>query len=620
MRWGEERAVRKRSAHPLVVRGSARTPLAMLGAMFATLALAVVSVPQDVRVADAGALVSGVTVVRDVAGDAPASSSPAAVPTPMPGWPVTITTHQSFHPNRNVTFADLDADGRMEIVRPSTDGRVHVFRHDGTPLPGWPQAVTGWCQVAPAVADLDGDGFLEIAVATRGITSGGRLYVLDRLGNVRTGWPVSFNNNNVESVVAADLDGDGRPEILAAERAYPIGRLHVLRADGSPLPGWPFTMDHVPALTPAVGDVDADGSPEVVVASYTSLYVLSAGGTVEPGWPVQASSVYGANFSYQSPALADLDGDGRLEIAICTHQSGAGCYVFRHDGTQQSGWPQLFGGTWSYCPPTIADLDGDGALDVLAGRAGGTLTSAALYAWNRNGQLLPGFPYATMGGAESPITVAEIDGDPELEVFFGTSVMSANMGYLHCVDGRGVPEAGFPLRTAGFTYLNGATIGDVDGDGVLEIGALANRDTTGTLYLWKLTGPTAPGRIAWKGYHEGNERRGRAGESDRFAITGHARPGGTLLLELQVPPASAAAVLLGTRTAVLPIVPFGVLRLDPTAPLFTLLTLPPPPAGRAVVPVMLPNNPTLRGLALPMQGVAAGAAIELLQMQMVVVQ
>jgi hypothetical protein len=590
----------------------------MLAAMLTSLCLGVALHLQGVSASDAGAAVAGMTVPAPSAGTWQPPAPSAAPPTPMPGWPVTIATHSSFHPNRNVTFADLDADGRMEIVRPSTDGRVYVFQHDGTALPGWPQLAAGWCQVAPAVADLDGDGFLEVVVATRGVTSGGNLHVFDRLGNALPGWPRSLGGNNVEAVTTADLDGDGRLEIVATERAWPIGRVHALRADGSSVAGWPLTLDHVPAVTAAVGDVDADGRADVVVASYTSLYLVADDGTVKTGWPVNVATSFTANFSYQSPALADLDGDGRLEIVVCTHQSGAGVYVFRADGTQLPGWPRSFGGTWSYCPPTVVDLDGDGALDVLAGRAGGTATSAAIYAFDRAGTLLPGFPYATTGGAESPLTVADIDLDPELEIFFGTSVMESNQGFLHCIDGRGAVEPGFPLRTDGFTYLNGATIGDVDGDGVLEIGALANRGTVGTIYLWKLTGPTAPGRIAWKCYHEGNGRRGRAGESDRFAVTGHAQPGGTLLLELQVDQGAAAAALLGTRPAVVPL-PFGVLRLDPTLPLYTLFVLP-PPVGRAVVPVPLPNNARLRGLALPMQGASAGTTLALLQMQMVVVQ
>jgi hypothetical protein len=113
-------------------------------------AVAQVATAQGVLVSDAGALIAGKTLpALHADGAAPSAPGPLAPPTLMPGWPVTITTHGSFHPNRNVTLADLDGDARLEIIRPSTDGQVYVFRHDGTALPGWPRAVTGWCQIAP---------------------------------------------------------------------------------------------------------------------------------------------------------------------------------------------------------------------------------------------------------------------------------------------------------------------------------------------------------------------------------------------------------------------------------------------------------------------------------------
>ncbi len=578
-------------------------------------------VPQDVLIAngtDAGAPIAGMSVVT--AGPAFAAASiPGAAPTLMPGWPVPITTHANFHPTRNVALVDLDGDARMEIVRPSTDGNVYVFRHDGTPLPGWPRAVNGWAQVAPAIGDLDGDGYLELVVATRGLTSGGWLYVLARDGTVWPGWPRSLSNNNVEGVTLADLDGDGLLEILATERVYPLGRVHALRRDGSSLPGWPVTLDHVPALTPAVGDVDGDGRPEIVMASYQSLYVFDAAGQVEPGWPVQVRTAYNANFSYQSPALADLDGDGKLEIAICMHQGGSGCYVFRHDGSPQPGWPQAFAGTWSYTPPTICDLDADGQLDVIAGRAGGTSPGAAVFAWNRHGQLLAGFPYVTEGGAESPLTVADIDLDPELEIFFGTSVMQSNQGFLHCIDAAGRPQPGFPLRTNGFTYLNGATIGDVDGDRLPEIAVLANNGTNGEITLWKLTGRGLASPIHWKGYHEGNERRGLFAESDRHFLTGHATRGSLLFVELQGTRGNVVASFVGARPAVVPVADWGILRLDPTLPIVPFIVVPLTVDPRAVQMLTVPVSLAL-GTRLVFQGVEIGASVRLRQMQMVTVR
>src|SRR5688500_8330385 len=101
--------------------------------------------PQDARVAaviDPAHANAGATLTTAAAA-VPLPVVPGAVPTIMPGWPRPIVTQSNFHPWRNVTLVDLDGDARMEVVRPSTDGQVYVFRHDGTALPGWPRTLIG---------------------------------------------------------------------------------------------------------------------------------------------------------------------------------------------------------------------------------------------------------------------------------------------------------------------------------------------------------------------------------------------------------------------------------------------------------------------------------------------
>ncbi|MFH1998574.1 MAG: VCBS repeat-containing protein [Planctomycetota bacterium] len=335
--------------------------------------------------------------IGDVCEPVPEPGKAGMVIPQMEGWPKRLGCHPAYYPLRGLVFADLNQDGAKEIIMSGTDSLIYAWDYTGVPVPGFPVETEGICLNPPSVADLDNDGYMEIVQLTRGVLDGGRLYILDHCGSPLPGFPKSLNNNNLAgSATLVDLDNDGFLEIIVSERAIPIGYLHIFEIDGTEWDnGWPVTLDNIPTGTAAVGDIDADGALEIVYLSYTSVYVLETSGAVVAGWPRHITDTC---FSYQSPALADLDHDGDLEIVLSAHKSAAGCYVFHHDGTPMPGWPQLLD-TWTYCPPTITDLEGDGELEILAGRAGNNSpTSPCFWAWNNSGAVKEGFPYASQHG------------------------------------------------------------------------------------------------------------------------------------------------------------------------------------------------------------------------------
>jgi len=461
---------------------------------------------------DEGVTVGTEAVIADYNGFLPPPGPPLPEPPQMSGWPVTIGVQPNFKPTRGLVFEDLDGDGNLEIITSSTDSNIYAWDLSGALMPGFPVGTIGWPQYAPSTADMDGDGDIEIVQFTRGQTSGGRVYALDHMGNVLPGFPINVNNNNIASCpTLVDLDGDGVMEIIGGERAYPVGYIHIWRLDGTEWGGnWPVALDHVPTGTAAVGDVDNDGALEIFYMSYNSMYLLALDGTTLPGWPKQVANT---SFSYQSAAMADLDGDGDLEIVVGAHKSAAGCYVFHHDGTAYPGWPKYFG-TWSYGPPTVTDLEGDGQLDIIDGRAGvfGDPNSACFWAWDSDGNTRAGFPYVADhgngGGSDGPYVTADIDGDGALEIFADHNVMSGDQGYLFGVDAQGNNLPGFPLRPLGFTYMNGATIGDVDGDGDYELGVISYGDYTADVNLYDLPDTYATTGGDWPVYHGRNSRGG----------------------------------------------------------------------------------------------------------------
>jgi hypothetical protein len=79
------------------------------------------------------------------------------------------------------SVADVSGDGRPDILNGSDTANVAAVAGDGTPVPGWPKFTGGWSLFSPAVADLDGDGPVEVAATTRE----GYLFVWDTPGHRR---------------------------------------------------------------------------------------------------------------------------------------------------------------------------------------------------------------------------------------------------------------------------------------------------------------------------------------------------------------------------------------------------------------------------------------------------
>ena len=150
--------------------------------------------------------------------------------TPAPtGAPLTEDYNIIENAQPNPVTADLDGDGRMEILFPSYDGRLHAFWLDKTEHGQWPYQVyhasDGFFRFAsePVVADLDGDGRPEVIFASwtqKGSGSNGRLHVVDAQGNklYEIELPASFGGGDWNGALAtptlADIDGDGELEVL----------------------------------------------------------------------------------------------------------------------------------------------------------------------------------------------------------------------------------------------------------------------------------------------------------------------------------------------------------------------------------------------------------------------
>ncbi len=328
--------------------------------------------------------------------------------TALPGWPRRLRPSISGP----MALADMDADQSLDILVPHGD-TLSALRHDGTELAGWPYPA-GAPVNAAAVCDLDRDGRLEIVVAcgtdqvralawdgnvvserwrwslpsgsapklSIGDVSGGSLpevvvtcwadagtkgYVLDNAGQAIDSFasPDGGDNNVAAPALLADLDGDGKCEIVAA---YLTGKA-LCAWDGGGALRWRIAPGTIWG-TPCAFRASGDSLPRIAAATLEGyLCQFDRAGQSAPGWPAYWRSMHAA------PSAADLDGDGAADL-LCRGDYGA-VTAWSAGGSLLPGFP-IFTQDGNYSPVTVARLGPETGTDLLADTRGGMA-----YRWSR---------------------------------------------------------------------------------------------------------------------------------------------------------------------------------------------------------------------------------------------
>jgi hypothetical protein len=285
--------------------------------------------------------------------------------------------------------------------------------------PGWPQAVGSIIRSAPAVYDLDEDGHPEILIGIMGKVGGyGVLYAyrFDGSPYLASG-PAFGQTDNViwTSPCVADLDEDGKAEVLVGDLS---GSVYVWKWDGGAyLADSTFLISDTNGAfwaSPAVGDVDGDGSAEIVAVNDKGrVYVWNHDGSPVGGNGGLVADLGGTCWS--DPALADFDDDGALEIAFGLGPDPGKLVLIKGDGSPYGDEEVIFTSqrTLGYVSPAIADIDEDGELEIIC-----CSLDAVVFGLNEDGSHARGFPRSIDGFiyASPLIDDLDMDGDMELVV------------------------------------------------------------------------------------------------------------------------------------------------------------------------------------------------------------
>ena len=381
---------------------------------------------------------------------------------PMPGFPLSFGSNTTYKPMRGLALADLNNDGADEIILCHNE-QINVIDGQGNLL--WTQAlVGGMAQYPAAVGDINNDGILEVVALTAYGNARGGLNVFDASGNILLA-TVTNNDPLICAPVLADINNDGLLEIIFNGRgkasAGISAGIHVWNLQGEELPGFPFEMPSTPSFTPTLADLDGDGFLEFFTATTSALYCVSHTGEVI--YTIDSQEAY--KYSYQSPLIVDLDGNGEWNLVGACHGDNPHHYIRNaHTGEYREGWPKPVS-SWTYSAPTVVE-NGDKHA-IFMGMSG---EGNVFYQYDADGNVAPGFPLNLSAGIEGFVAVADIDGDGENEIITDFNLMEGGLGYIRAweMDGTEVTN-GFPLRPQGLSYMNGANFGDIDGDGLLEL-------------------------------------------------------------------------------------------------------------------------------------------------------
>ena len=431
-----------------------------------------------------------------------APSHTAAEPRYLPGWPV---SSGSFH-DSSPAVADVDGDGRREIAVAAWDGELNLLDARGRQLPGYPvsTAARSGEHSSPVLADLDGDKVLEVIFAS----ADGRLYAFDSRGMAVPGWPKELGGGTGGAAVQ-DFTNYRGLEVFATAGDSVYG----FHGNGTHIGGWPVRLEEPSPGLPAVGDLDGDRSPEVVVAAGDVVYAFKTSGDLAAGWPVTLDGKAAA-----APILADVDGDDKTEVLIGTAAGSA--YVLDVDGRVRAGWPQPLGSKPITAPAAVGDLDGRGELTLVFVGGATYMGGTTIGAFGADGRPRPGFPKQLNRTVAAAPLVVDADGDGLPEILLITYD-----GSLISFERDGALTRGFPVKLLanGVTSTPAAT--DVDDDGFMDIVVAAQN---GYVEVIRTDSAFEPSANPWPMYGGNHWRTGKyiAPAPKRQTFTLSARGGG----------------------------------------------------------------------------------------------
>jgi hypothetical protein len=259
-------------------------------------------------------------------------------------------------------MADFDHDGDLDFASGQRGGQMQWWEYCAPDH--WAQHVVGTGHNSPGggnAVDVDGDGWVDLI-------AGDSWYKNPQTPRSSTNWERhSVGVAGAEDIAVGDIDGDGKQDVVWVWDQIDA---QWRKPSADPTAMWPLGAAFQYRQTQGgfIGDVDGDGKNDVLVGKQYWYKNVDGKGT-------EWQTVHFPNTFDDSPltTMGDLDGDGDLDFAMCTHFGSRVAWFENGDGKGMTMTMHSLGTGKNKLHSIFAlDFDNDGDLDVYSGESTGT--------------------------------------------------------------------------------------------------------------------------------------------------------------------------------------------------------------------------------------------------------